>query len=234
MPNALHNPTGLLPTVLFDLDGTVVDTAPDLAFALNTVLQEQGHATLPFESVRPLVSQGARALIQHGFNMTVDNPHFEPLRQRFLTLYAANLDTYSRLFDGMAEVLNTLEKWDIKWGIVTNKPHFLTVPLLQRLNLYNRAACVVSGDTLPTKKPHPAPLLHACQHMDVLPTTCIYVGDAETDIQAGQCAGMRTLLANYGYIQAHETPANWGATATLDEPLDLLAWMTYQTVEQAL
>ncbi|EIJ43187.1 2-phosphoglycolate phosphatase [Beggiatoa alba B18LD] len=234
MPNALHNPSGLMPSVLFDLDGTLVDTAPDLVFALNTVLQEQGQNPLPYESVRPLVSRGARALIHYGFQLSPEDPTFEPLRQRFLQIYANNLDTHSRLFAGVAEVLDTLERWGILWGIVTNKPHFLTVPLLERLKLYHRAQAVVSGDTLAVKKPHPAPLLHACQQMDMPPQTCIYVGDAETDIQAGQQAKMRTLVAAYGYIQADENPHTWGATAILDEPLDLLAWMTYQTVEQPL
>ncbi len=212
-------------TVLFDLDGTLLDTAPDLAFALNAVLVEQKREPLPFEQIRPWVSYGGMRLIKNGFQLSDDDPALEPLRQRFLTIYADHLADQTRLFPGMAEVLETLEKQGIQWGVVTNKPTWLTEPLLQQLGLTSRSVCNISGDTLPQRKPHPAPLLHACQLAQSTPEACVYVGDASRDIEAGQRAGMRTLVALYGYIEAQEKPAQWGATGMLQKPLDLLSWI---------
>jgi phosphoglycolate phosphatase len=212
-------------TVLFYLDGTLLDTAPDLAFALNTVLVEQKREPLPFEQIRPWVSHGGMILIKNGFKLSDDDPALEPLRQRFLTIYADHLADQTRLFEGMAEVLETLEKRGIQWGVVTNKSAWLTDPLLQKLDLARRSVCNVSGDTLPQRKPDPAPLLHACQLANTTPEQCIYVGDASRDIEAGQGAGMRTLVALYGYIGAQETPAHWGATGMIQKPFDLLSWI---------
>jgi len=218
----------MIQTVLFDLDGTLLDTAPDLALALNTVLMEHQREPLPFEQIRPWVSQGGRVLIRRGFNLTEENPLFESLRQRFLKVYAENLTQQTDLFAGMANVLETLEKWQIQWGVVTNKPAWLTNPLLEALGLAKRSICNVSGDTLPLNKPHPAPLLHACQLAKSLPSQCIYVGDALRDIEAGQRAGMRTVVALYGYLDSHEQPAAWGATTMINQPLELLTWMLDQ------
>jgi phosphoglycolate phosphatase len=220
-------------TVLFDLDGTLLDTAPDLAFALNTVLVEQKREPLPFEQIRPWVSHGGMIMIKNGFSFKLGDedpllePLLEPLRQRFLKIYTDHLADQTRLFEGMAEVLKTLEKNWIQWGVVTNKPAWLTEPLLQKLGLATRSVCNVSGDTLPQRKPDPAPLLYASQLANSTPEQCIYVGDASRDIEAGQRAGMRTLVALYGYIGTEETPAQWGATGMLQKPLDLLSWIDH-------
>lgn len=212
-------------TVLFDLDGTLLDTAPDLAFALNTMLVEQKREPLPFEQIRPWVSQGGMFLIKKGFKLSDADSALESLRQRFLTIYADHIADKTRLFEGMAEVLEALENLGIQWGVVTNKPARLTEPLLQQLGLATRSVCNVSGDTLEQRKPDPAPLLHACQLANSMPERCIYVGDASRDIEAGQRAGMPTLVALYGYISVADTPAQWGATGMLEKPLDLLSWV---------
>jgi 2-phosphoglycolate phosphatase len=214
-------------TVLFDLDGTLLDTASDLASALNTVLVEQHREPLSLVQIRPWVSKGGITIIKNGFNLTDNDPNIEPLRQRFLAIYANNLAEQTCLFTGMAEVLETLEERGIQWGIVTNKSGWLTEPLLQQLNLRDRSVCNVSGDTLPQRKPDPAPLLYACQLARSTPDKCIYVGDALSDIEAGIRAGMRTLVALYGYLDADEIPAQWGASGMLEQTLDLLAWLDY-------
>ena len=212
-------------TVLFDLDGTLLDTAPDLAAALNTVLEENRQPTLPFESIRPVVSHGGIALIKLGFGLQQDDPNFEPLRQRLLTVYRENISRHTILFPGMETVLQTIEQRGLNWGIVTNKPGWLTDPLLKNLQLYDRAACVVSGDTLQERKPHPAPLLHACKLANSLPEQCLYVGDAQRDIEAGENAGMYTMVALFGYFTAEDQPHRWGASYSIDEPAGLLAWL---------
>jgi N-acetyl-D-muramate 6-phosphate phosphatase len=212
-------------TVLFDLDGTLLDTAPDLAFALNTLLVENKRAPLPYDKIRPFVSYGSTILIKMAFNITEDDPSFTALRQAFLTFYAEHIADKTVFFPGMNEVLHTLEKQGIQWGIVTNKPARLTDSLLQQLDLTQRSVCNISGDTLSQSKPHPAPLLYACELAQSSPEHCIYVGDAQRDIEAGQRAGMRTLVALYGYIDELETPTQWGATGMLQHPLDLLSWL---------
>lgn len=214
-------------SVLFDLDGTLLDTAPDLAFALNSVLIEQQREPLLFEQIRPWVSWGARVLIKQGFNFTADNdPQLEPLRLRLLEIYANNLARETSLFPGMEEVLQTLEGWGISWGIVTNKPAWLTNPLLEQLGLATRSVCNISGDTLPQSKPHPAPLLYACQMAQCKPAHGLYVGDALRDVEAGQRAGMRTVVALYGYINPAEMPLTWGATGVIKQPLELINWIS--------
>lgn len=212
-------------TVLFDLDGTLLDTAPDLALALNTLLTEHQQQPLPLATIRPWISLGTTALIRNGFNLDTTKPLPESLRQRFLSIYTQHLSEQTTLFPGMEEVLTTLESKKIQWGVVTNKAAWLTDPLMQQLGLTKRSICNISGDTLAQCKPHPAPLLYACQLARSIPEQCIYVGDAPRDIEAGQRAGMRTLIALYGYIEEHETPAQWGATGMLNQPLDLLSWV---------
>lgn len=218
----MTNPTS---TVLFDLDGTLLDTAPDLAAALNATLQLNGRDALPFEHIRPVVSHGGRALIERGFGIDPQHPDFEPLRKQLLDLYQANLAVHTTLFPGMAQVLDELEQRDIRWGVVTNKPGWLTDPLMEALQLTPRAACVVSGDTLPERKPHPAPLLHACKLAGCQPQQAIYVGDAERDIEAGRNAGMRTLAALFGYLMEHDSPESWGADALIQQPADILEYI---------
>ena len=215
-------------TVLFDLDGTLADTAPDLAFALNEVLREQGRPTLPFETIRPVVSHGGMALIRLGFDMEPDAPGFEDRRQRLLEIYRDNIARETRLFDGMEAVLDAIEARGLNWGVVTNKPAWLTEPLLERLGVHERAACIVSGDTLDERKPHPAPLLHACELCGSKAPECVYVGDARRDIEAGSRADMHTLVALFGYIGENDDPAAWQADAMVESPAAILDWIDRQ------
>ena len=218
-------PANEIRTILFDLDGTLLDTAPDLAEALNTVLTENRHEPLAFESIRPVVSHGGIALIQLGFGLEQTDPAFEPLRQRLLAVYRDNLSRHTTPFPGIVELLDSIEQRGINWGIVTNKPAWLTEPLLKDLDLFDRAICVISGDTLDERKPHPAPMLYACELAGSTPQQCVYIGDARRDIEAGNNAGMHTLTALFGYIQEDDTPGTWGADGMIDTPLELLAWL---------
>lgn len=220
-----RSPRRPIRTVLFDLDGTLLDTAPDLAYALNQVLQEYGLAPLPYTRIRPVVSHGGLALIKLGFGLEPDDPGFSVRRQRLLEIYRANIARQTRFFAGMPELLTTLEERGLNWGVVTNKPGWLTDPLLQALNLTQRAVAVISGDTLNERKPHPAPLLLACERAGSQPQECIYVGDARRDIEAGHNAGMATLVALFGYIGAEDNPASWGADALIDSPAAVLEWL---------
>lgn len=212
-------------TVLFDLDGTLADTAPDLAHALNAVLREQGRAALPFSSIRPVVSHGGIALIKHGFGIEESAAEFQPLRQRLLTIYRENIARETRLFDGMERLLQQLEWRGLNWGVVTNKPGWLTEPLLQALGIRQRAATVVSGDTLPQRKPHPAPMLLACEQTGSQAAECLYVGDARRDIEAGKNAGMPTLVALFGYLGEDDAPEEWLADGMINTPLEILDWL---------
>lgn len=212
-------------TILFDLDGTLLDTAPDLAQALNATLQANGRAALSFEQIRPAVSHGGSALIRLGFQLEPQHPQFEPLRAQLLDYYQAHIADETRLFPGMEKVLEYIEARGLSWGVVTNKPGWLTEPLLEALDLQRRAASVVCGDTLNECKPHPAPLLHACKLIGTAPGQCLYVGDAERDITAGHNAGMTTLVALFGYLMDSDRPEDWGANALIQQPADILAWL---------
>ena len=212
-------------TVLFDLDGTLLDTAPDLANALNAVLRYNDRSPLPFDQIRPAVSHGGRALIELGFKLGPDHPDFAPLKRQLLDHYQAHIAEQTTLFPGMGEVLNSIEQRGFNWGVVTNKPAWLTEPLMDALDLSRRAAAIVSGDTLNECKPHPAPLLHACKLAGSEPETCLYVGDAERDIRAGHHAGMPTLVAMFGYLMEDDEPETWGATALIQHPSDILDWI---------
>jgi len=212
-------------TVLFDLDGTLLDTAPDLAFALNETLREFGLAPLPYESIRPVVSHGGIALIKLGFDLGPEDEGYQPRREYLLNTYRANIARETRLFAGMDQLLDTLERQGLNWGVVTNKPAWLTEPLLQELGLYERAAVVVSGDTLNERKPHPAPMLLACERAGSQAYECLYVGDAKRDIEAGINAGMQTLVALFGYIGAEDDPHTWGADALVETPGGILGWL---------
>lgn len=211
--------------VLFDLDGTLIDTAPDMAAALNRLLLQENRPTLPFERVRSEVSKGSLALVKLGFGKEPTETRLRELQQAFLAMYAQALCVESRLFDGLDTLLQELEAGKIPWGIVTNKPAWLTEPLLQQLNLFHRCACVVSGDTLPRRKPYPDPLLLACKLMQKPPEECVYIGDDERDVVAGNAAGMHTLIAGYGYLGGDETPINWGADGMIDDVECLRRWL---------
>lgn len=212
-------------TVLFDLDGTLLDTAPDLAAALNQIRVEEALPILDLSQIRPMVSHGAAALIKGGFNLNENDTQFETYRQRLLTIYQNNLVDKTCLFDGMKTVLSTLEKNQIKWGVVTNKPSRFTLPIMQQLGLDKRASSIVCGDTLEHNKPHPAPLLLACQQSNSHHSECVYIGDAERDIQAGKNANMPTLTALFGYLDKDDKPEDWQADAMIDQPLAILDWL---------
>ena len=217
--------TSNIRTVLFDLDGTLADTAPDLANALNTLLVEEGKKALPYETIRPEVSHGATALIKLGFGVGPGDAGFDRLRVRFLALYSADLCLHTKLFTGIEPLLKSLQQQGINWGIVTNKPAFLTDPLVAQLNLAPGPICVISGDSTNNRKPHPEPMLLACTQAGSQPRECLYVGDAERDIQAGRHAGMKTLVALFGYISKDETPQNWGADGMIHAPREILDWL---------
>lgn len=212
-------------TVLFDLDGTLVDTAPDMGHALNALLQEYDRAPLSPEVIRPWVSHGSRGLIFLGFGEEPGGDLFEEYKARFLTLYQNRVCADSRLFEGMDEVIEFLADRRLPWGIVTNKPDYLTQALLEELHLRSKVACVVSGDTIPERKPHPAPLLHASCQLRRPPEACVYVGDAQRDVEAGTRAGMATLVALFGYLGEQDDPASWGATGLVDRPGDIIGWV---------
>ena len=214
-----------LKTVLFDLDGTLADTAPDLADALNAVLLNNGKDALPFEQIRPIVSHGGMALVSLGFGIEPEHPEFESLRQQLLQHYAGNIANKTRLFPGMAELLNSIESAGMNWGVVTNKPAWLTDPLLDALQLSQRAVSIVSGDTLAERKPHPSPLLYACEQAGSQGFECVYVGDAERDIVAGHKAGMQTIVALFGYIGTEDRPDTWGADVLLESPQEIREWL---------
>jgi phosphoglycolate phosphatase len=211
--------------VLFDLDGTLADTAPDMTLALNQVLRANGRSALPSETVRPHVSHGAKALIRLGFRLNPGDAGYDRLRQDFLDAYRAHIDVHTRLFPGIADLLDTLDSWRVPWGIVTNKPAWLTDPLLSSLDIGDRAGCVVSGDTTPFAKPHPEPIHYACRQIRRPEYGCWYVGDAARDIQAGRAAGTRTLIALFGYLGEDDTPESWGADGMVSSPLDMLGWL---------
>lgn len=212
--------------VLFDLDGTFADTAPDLAHALNQTLEQHGKPAMALEDVRPGVSHGSIALIKLGFGIDQEDSRFESLRQELLQFYIDNICLHTTLFPGMEELILQLEEKDIPWGIVTNKPEWLTNPLMEQLDMSRRAACIVSGDTTPNSKPHPEPILHACRlaggHE---PTDCIYVGDAKRDIEAGNSAGTTTLVAMFGYVAPEDRPEEWEADGHVDHPSEILSWL---------
>ncbi len=211
--------------VLFDLDGTLADSAGDLAGALNCVRAEAGLPPVPVAAVRAHASSGARGMLQAGMGVTPDDPRYASLREAFLDHYAACLAHTTHLFDGVDALLDHLPRHGFRWGIVTNKHARFTGPVTAALALTDRAGVIVSGDTTPHAKPHPAPLLHAAAALQCAPSQCVYVGDDLRDIEAGNAAGMATLAAAYGYVGADGDHANWPATGIISRPLDLLAWL---------
>ena len=211
--------------VLFDLDGTLIDTAPDMIDSLNQLRRQESLEPLPYALARTQVSHGSTGLVRLAFP-GADPVRFELLRERFLALYNERVARDTTLFDGAVEVLEALEASNRPWGIVTNKPTFLTTPLLEAIGIGLRAGCVVAGDTLPQRKPHPAPLLHAADLLGVPPRQCLYVGDAERDIQAARAAQMPVLLAAYGYLGPEDQPERWGADGDIASLRELLTWLT--------
>ena len=215
----------MIKAVLFDLDGTFADTAPDLAAALNHVRGQCGQPPLPLEIVRPQASHGARGLLKLGFGIEPEAPDFAALRESFLDYYAAHICTHTRLFPEMAQLVETLEQRKLPWGIVTNKPHRFTIPLMQALGYAQRAACLISGDTCARAKPYPDPLFKASEIMGVAPANCLYLGDDLRDMEAAQAAGMRGIIARYGYIDGQASLDSWPADGDISAPLALLNYI---------
>jgi phosphoglycolate phosphatase len=213
---------GTPPTILFDLDGTLADSAPDLCGALNRLLAEHGRPPVALSATRPHTSSGARGMIQAGFGYSTAHPEYEQLKARFLALYAGQLDRETRLFEGVGPLLDQLDSAGMVWGIVTNKVRQFTDPVVKALGLHDRAAVIVSGDTTAHAKPHPAPLLHAAAAIGASPEQCLYVGDDLRDVQAAHAAGMRAVVALYGYLGADLPPEEWGGEALIGHPLELV------------
>ncbi|MBC3935724.1 HAD family hydrolase [Undibacterium rugosum] len=206
--------------ILFDLDGTLADTAPDLAAAVNTMRSRRHLAPVHYLTLRPQASAGARGLLQAGFQITPEHPDFEAMRTEFLEQYASAIAINSKLFEHVPSLLRGLDLLALPWGIVTNKAKRFTTPLIPQIDL-QEARCVISGDTTPHAKPHPAPLLEGARQLGVRSQDCWYVGDDLRDIQAAEAAGMTSIAAAWGYCGATE-PAHWKADAIVDSPLELL------------
>jgi phosphoglycolate phosphatase len=213
-----------LAAVLLDLDGTLLDTAPDLARVANILRVQEHLEPLPLAEIRPHVSHGSAAVLRTAFP-GIEGVQLAAMQSRFLELYRTQLTLETRLFEGFEQVLAALEAGGIPWGVITNKPGWLTEPLLRELALYERAGCVLSGDSLPVRKPDPLPLLTAARRVAVDPERCLYVGDALRDMQAARAANMVGLAARWGYIGPHERTDQWPVTAWLDSPLELLDWV---------
>jgi phosphoglycolate phosphatase len=204
-------------TILFDLDGTLIDTAPDLAYALNKLLEENGLTQKPYDQIKPLVAFGGKALIKFGFECEDSHPKFAVWHRRILEIYTNNIDRSSSTFDGIDDLINTLKKKKLHWGVVTNKPENLTHLLLEKLNI--KPDVVVCGDTLEFNKPHPAPLLYACAQLAVEPKKCLFVGDDLNDMLAGSNANIKTVAVTYGYGRVTK---NWNYDHKIDQPQELL------------
>jgi len=210
--------------LLLDLDGTLLDTAADMAAALNALLVEERREPLPFAQIRPVVSHGSNGLIRLAFGTPNDDER-QRLVNRFLALYSDALAIHTQLFAGFTPLLQQLRDHGLQWGIVTNKPAWLTDPLVMTLGIHEQADCVVSGDTTAEKKPHPLPLLHAAELLKLSPADCLYVGDAERDIQSARAAGMQSLIAMWGYIADTDTPHTWQADGMIELPEHLQRWL---------
>jgi len=220
----MHN-AAPIQAVLFDLDGTFADTAPDLAAALNHVRALHQLPPLPLSVLRPQASHGSAGLLKVGMNVEPNTAELPRLRDEFLSYYEQHICEQTVLFTGMAELIETLAQRGLPWGIVTNKPHRFTAPLMRALGYAERAACLVSGDTCAHAKPHPAPMLHAAQWMQIAPQHCLYLGDDIRDMQAANAAGMRGIVAAYGYMDTGSDWATWNAAGSIITPLELLRYL---------
>ncbi|MDP1559020.1 MAG: HAD hydrolase-like protein [Nitrosomonas sp.] len=215
----------MIKAVLFDLDGTVADTAPDLGHALNRQRIARGFTPLPIAAIRTEASAGSRGLLGLGFNIKPGDDGYDLMRDEFLDFYTEHLCHDTCLFPGMIELLDQLDARSLPWGIVTNKPARFTHPLIQQLGLQLRAACVISGDETTHTKPHPEPLLVASRKLAVAPSDCIYLGDDMRDVTASLAAEMEPIIARYGYLGNGQSPETWGAKYLIDHPQDLLTYL---------
>jgi len=209
--------------VLFDLDGTLIDSAPDLGAAADRMRVARGLPSLPLDRYRPMAGAGARGMLGIAFDMTPEHPDFPAMREEFFQSYEARMTERTRVFDGVAELVASLVHQQLAWGVVTNKSMRFTGPLTKLMPLFATAGAVVGGDSTPHAKPHPAPLLEAARQLSIAPQDCVYVGDDERDIQAGRAAGMGTVAATYGYLGGNADVARWGADVHIDTPAALLS-----------
>ena len=216
---------GNVNAVLFDLDGTLLDTAPDLVFALNQLRVKRNLSELPLSAIRSIANLGSKAMIKHAFDMDETHPQFLNLRQEFLDVYQLHVANFTRFFPDIDKVLAHLDEKQIPWGIVTNKPTKPAIALLKHLKFDHRPGCLVCGDSLATAKPHPATIIHACSLLKQNPADCLYIGDAATDVAASKAAGTKSLVALYGYIQEQENPLSWQADGYINEPIEILDWL---------
>ncbi len=208
--------------VLFDLDGTLIDSAPDLGAAADQMRVARGLPSLPLEQYRPMAGAGARGMIGVAFGLKPDDPGYDALRDEFLANYERCMTARTYAFAGVAELIEQLCRRELAWGVVTNKIERFALPLTGAMPLFASARAIVAGDTTPHPKPHPAPLLEAARRLDLAPQRCLYVGDDERDILAGLAAGMGTVAATYGYLGQKSDVASWGAHALINSPAELL------------
>ncbi len=212
--------------VLFDLDGTLINTAPDLIKALNQTLIQFDYPTVADKDLKPFISYGAAAMLDHAITETISESRREQLLAWLLNYYEHHLADLSHLYEGMAEILQMLKTQNIPWGIVTNKRERFALPLMQALNLTQQTDCIICGDTTAHSKPHPEPMLAACQKLTVDPLECLYIGDAQHDITAGNSVDMTTIVACYGYLTTDAQPETWQADAMINHPSELLNWIS--------
>lgn len=216
--------------VLFDLDGTLIDSAPDLAAAADTMRLARGLPSLPLAQYRPMAGAGARGMLGVAFGMTSEHADYDTLREEFFCNYERSLTQRTQIFDGVPELLESFSNQGVKWGVVTNKSERFTLPLTASMALFATAGAIVSGDTTPFAKPHPAPLLEAARRMGVDASRCVYVGDDERDIVAGLAAGMATVAVTYGYLGAQADTSRWGANATINCVNELLPLLQFSSL----
>jgi len=215
----------MITTVLFDLDGTLLDSAPDLAASLNKTLAKMGKPVVDLAAIREVVSLGGEALIKLCFDITPKHPDYQNIHDAFRKDYENHICDNTVMFPGVDTLLSHIENNDMQWGIVTDKPEYLTLNVLEKIGLLDRTACVVAGDTIPYRKPSPEPLLHACKLIGVNPAQCIYVGDAQRDIQAATSANIFSIAALYGYIANDINPQDWQANHYINHPKELIDWL---------
>lgn len=218
-----------LSCVLFDLDGTLLNTAPDLTTALNKALAHYNFPEVPVHAITPYISYGAAVMIETALEQNVTDSIKADILVWLLNYYEHHIADFTHLYTGMPELLVTLEAKGIPWGVITNKHERMTHPLMRALDLTKRSACIICGDTTAYSKPHPEPMLTACRQIQVLPEHCLYIGDAQHDIAAGKAANMKTLAATWGYLKPDDKPQDWGADALIHHPNQILDWITNQS-----
>lgn len=209
--------------VLFDLDGTLIDSAPDLGAAVDRMRTRRGMPSLPLERYRPMAGAGARGMLGIAFGVAPEHPDFEALREEFFVSYESAMTERTRVFEGISELIVRLRQQGRAWGVVTNKSARFTLPLTRQMPLFASSGALVCGDTTPYSKPHPAPLVEAARQLNLAPARCVYVGDDQRDMVAGRAAGMGTVAATYGYLGGNNDVADWGADAHIGNPLELMA-----------